>query len=214
MVVRPETHPGSSADSFPPEFRAAVATMRAARLRPEVFCEEMPAPQRIAPYAAALTADVTVDGTDLGTGRIILLHDPAGNDAWDGTYRCVAYVRAEIEPELITDPVLGEVGWLWLTEALDAHGATFTAASGTVTRVATESFGGMADEGGTAQIEVRASWTPVVGHRRAEVGSESGPDLGPHVEAWGELLCTAVGLEPVPDGVTAIPSRRGQRGGR
>ena len=37
-------------------------------------------------------------------------------------------------------------------------------------------------------------------------------ELGPHVEAWGELLCTASGLEPVPDGVTALPSRRGQRG--
>jgi hypothetical protein len=39
-----------------------------------------------------------------------------------------------------------------------------------------------------------------------------GLDVAPHVEAWGELLCTAVGLEPVPEGVTAIPSRRGQRG--
>jgi hypothetical protein len=178
--------------------------MRAARLRPEVFCEEMPAPQRIAPYAAALTADVTVDGTDLGTGRIILLHDPAGNDAWDGTYRCVAYARAEIELDLVTDPMLAAVGWSWLTEALDAHGATYAAASGTVTRVATESFGGMADEGGSAQLELRASWTPVV--------TAAGLDVAPHVEAWGELLCTAVGLEPVPEGVTAIPSRRGQRG--
>jgi len=201
MVVRQETHPGTGADSSPPEFRAAVATMRAARLRPEVFCEEMPAPQRIAPYAAALTADVTVDGTDLGTGRIILLHDPAGNDAWDGTYRCVAYARAEIELDMVTDPLLAAVGWSWLTEALDAHGATYAAASGTVTRVATESFGGMSDEGGSAQLELRASWTPL------------GLDIGPHVEAWGELLCTAVGLEPVPEGVTAIPSRRGQRGG-
>ncbi len=201
MVVRQETHPGTGADSSPPEFRAAVATMRAARLRPEVFCEEMPAPQRIAPFAAALTADVTVDGTDLGTGRIILLHDPAGNDAWDGTYRCVAYARAEIEIDLVTDPMLAAVGWSWLTEALDAHGATYAAASGTVTRVATESFGGMSEEGGTAQLELRASWTPI------------GMDIGPHVEAWGELLCTAVGLEPVPEGVTAIPSRRGQRGG-
>jgi hypothetical protein len=201
MVVRQETHPGTGADSSPPEFRAAVATMRAARLRPEVFCEEMPAPQRIAPYASALTADVTVDGTDLGTGRIILLHDPAGNDAWDGTYRCVAYARAEIEIDLVTDPMLAAVGWSWLTEALDAHGATYAAASGTVTRVATESFGGMSEEGGTAQLELRASWTPI------------GLDIGPHVEAWGELLCTAVGLEPVPEGVTAIPSRRGQRGG-
>jgi hypothetical protein len=209
MVVRQETHPGTGADSSPPEFRAAVATMRAARLRPEVFCEEMPAPQRIAPYAAALTADVTVDGTDLGTGRIILLHDPAGNDAWDGTYRCVAYARAEIELDLVTDPMLAAVGWSWLTEALDAHGAVYAAASGTVTRVATESFGGMSDEGGTAQLEIRASWTPWV-PKNAAPGTPL--DMAPHVEAWGELLCTAVGLPPVPEGVAVMPSRRGQRG--
>jgi hypothetical protein len=209
MVVRQETHPGTGAGAWPPEFREAVESMHAARLRPEVFCEEMPAPQRIAPYAAALSADVTVDDTDLGTGRIILLHDPAGNDAWDGTYRCVAYARAEIDLELIIDPLLAAVGWSWLTEALDAHGASYLAASGTVTRVATESFGGMADEGGSAQIEVRASWTPC--HPRgAAIGTAL--DVGPHVEAWGELLCTAVGLPPVPEGVTAMPSRRGQRG--
>jgi hypothetical protein len=59
----------------------------------------------------------------------------------------------------------------------------------------------MADEGGSAQLEIRASWTPE-------------GDIGPHVEAWGELMCTAVGLEPVPDGVTALPSRRGQRSER
>ena len=205
MVVRQESRTGTGADASPPEFREAVATMRAATLRPEIFCEEMPAPQRIAPYAAALSADVTIDGTDVGTGRIILLHDPAGNDAWDGTFRCVAYARAEIEIDMITDPLLADVGWSWLTEALDSHGAGYTAASGTVTRVATESFGGMADEDGTAQLEIRASWTPLA--------DKAGRlDVGPHVEAWGELLCTAVGLPPVPDGVTVMPGRRGQRG--
>jgi hypothetical protein len=209
MVVRQETHPGTGAGASPPEFREAVDSMRGARLRPEIFCEEMPAPQRIAPYAFALSADVTVDDTDIGTGRIILLHDPAGNDAWDGTFRCVAYARAEIDLELITDPMLAAVGWSWLTEALDAHGATYAAASGTVTRVATESFGGMADDGGTAQLEIRASWTPWV-PKNAAPGTPL--DMAPHVEAWGELLCTAVGLPPVPEGVAVMPSRRGQRG--
>ena len=219
MVVRQETHPGTGAPASPPEFRAAVASMHAARLRPEVFCEDMPAPQRIAPYAAALSADVTVDGTDLGTGRIVLLHDPAGNDAWDGTFRCVAYARAEIDLDLVSDPMLAEVGWSWLTEALAAHGAGYTAASGTVTRVATESFGGMAEDGGTAQLEIRASWTPVAAPGSADPSTDPSAadadaplDLGPHVEAWGELLCTAVGLPPVPDGVAVMPSRRGQRG--
>src|SRR5690242_1466636 len=189
------------APTTPPEFRDAVARMRAARLRPEVLCEEMPAPQRIAPHAAALSADVTVDGEDLGTGRIVLLHDPAGNDTWSGTFRCVAYARAELSPDLAADPMLAEVAWTWLVEALDAHGAEFAAPSGTVTKVTSESFGGMADEGGSAQLEIRASWTPL-------------GDVGAHVEAWGELMCTAVGLEPVPEGVTALPSRRGQRGER
>ena len=202
MVVGSEPHPQQGAAAAPPAFQAAVAGLRAARLRPEVFCEEMPAPQRIAPYAAALSADVTVDDLEVGTGRIILLHDPAGNDAWDGTFRCVAYARADIEIEMITDPMLAEVGWSWLTDALGAHQAAYAAASGTVTRVATESFGTMSDEDGTAQLEVRASWTPL----------GDPPDIAAHVEAWGELLCTTVGLEPVPDGVTAIPSRRGQRG--
>ncbi len=212
MAVREETRPGTGAGSPPPEFLAAVAAMRAAPLRPEILCEEMPAPQRIAPHSFALSADVTVDDVDLGTGRIILLHDPAGNDAWQGTFRCVAYARADIDPELITDPMLGEVGWTWLTEALDAHGAQWAAASGTVTRVATESFGGMADEEGTAQVEIRASWTPLPPDSATDPATGGTPDLTPHVEAWGELLCTAVGLPPVPEGVTAMPSRRGQRG--
>jgi hypothetical protein len=180
--------------------------MHAARLRPEVFCEEMPAPQRIAPYASALSADVTVDGEDVGTGRLVLLHDPAGNEAWDGTFRCVAYVRADIDPEMANDPLLGEVGWTWLLEALSAHGADYAAPSGTVTKVSSESFGTMAGDPPSAQLEVRASWTP------AGTSPGQSPDLCVHVEAWGELLCTAAGLPPVPDGVSAMPSRRGQRG--
>jgi hypothetical protein len=164
-----------------------------------MFVEEMPAPQRIAPFASALSADVTVDGEDVGTGRIVVLHDPAGNDTWDGIFRCVAYARAEIDPELVADPLLAEVGWTWLTEALAGHRAEYTAPSGTVTCVASESFGGMSTEPATAQIEIRASWTPQ-------------GDLTGHVEAWGELLCTAAGLPPVPEGVATMPSRRGQRG--
>src|SRR5436190_22676191 len=44
MVARQETHQGSGAAGEPPEFSAAVAAMREATLRPEIFCEEMPAP--------------------------------------------------------------------------------------------------------------------------------------------------------------------------
>lgn len=185
-------------DAPPEEFRRALEQLRAARLRPEIACEEMPAPQRIAPYSAALSADVTIAGEDAGGGRLVLLHEPAGNDAWQGSFRCVAYVRASIDPEMVTDPLLSAVGWTWLLESLTAHEARYVAPSGTVTRVASESFGGMDAEPGSAELEIRASWSPL--------GS-----VTDHVEAWGDLLCTAAGLPPVPAGVLAMPSRRGQR---
>src|SRR4029077_8198325 len=175
MVVGPEARPGAGAPPSPPEFQEAVRAMGEARMRAEVLCEPMPAPQRIAPYAAALSADMTVDGVDVSTGRLILLHDPAGNDSWDGTFRCVAYARAEIDLEMITDPALADVGWSRLTEALAAHGASYTAASGTLARVATDSVPSMSEDAGSAQIEIRASWTPRLIDGRLDIVS--------HVEA-------------------------------
>lgn len=179
----------------PPDFRLAVRTLRAARLRPEVVVEEAPAPKRLAPHAFALTAEV-LDGA--ATGRLVLLHDPAGQETWHGEFRLVTFVRAGLEPDMAADPFLLGVGWAWLTEALDVRAATYTAASGTVTRVASESFGGMADEPPTAEIEIRASWTPLE------------PDLGPHVLGWGDVLGMAAGLLPLPAGVLALPSPRGE----
>ncbi len=188
----------SDLDGPPAEFVTAVEQMRSAQVRPEVALEELTAPQRIAPYARAVTADLVVDGVELGTGRLVLLHDPAGNEAWHGTFRCVAFARAEIEAEMTTDPALPAVGWSWLTDALLDHQAEFVAPSGTVTTVASEGFGGMAEDGGKAEIEIRASWTPV-------------GDVAPHVLAWADLLCTAAGLPPLPPGVVSMPSRRGRR---
>lgn len=190
MVARRE------ADGAPEEFRRALASLRAATPRPEVVIEETPAPQRLAPHGVALTADVIVGDDELATGRLVLLYDPAGHEAWQGTFRVVTYVRADLEPEIADDPLLAGVGWAWLTEALDGHGATFTAASGTVTRVASESFGAMAAEPGSAQIEIRASWTPL---------DEA---FGAHLLAWCDLLCTTAGLPPVPTGVVPLQNRR------
>jgi hypothetical protein len=191
----------------PAEFRRALTSLRAAAVRPEVALEEAPAPQRLAPYAVAMTADVVaanaaVDGGDdheLATGRLVLLHDPAGHEAWGGTFRLVTYVRADLEPEMAVDPLLPSVGWAWLLEALQARGIGYTAASGTVTRVTSESFGAMDARPASAEIEIRASWTP----QDAEVG--------PHLSAWCDLLCTAAGLPPLPPGVVAMPARRGVR---
>ena len=56
----------------------------------------------------ALSADVVVDADDdeLGTGRFVLLHDPAGHETWQGTFRVVTFVRATLEPELAADPLV------------------------------------------------------------------------------------------------------------
>ncbi len=193
MVARREV------DEVPEEFSRALAELRAARPRPEVVLEETPAPQRLAPHAVALTADVldTHDPeAELGTGRLVLLHDPAGHEAWQGTFRVVTYVRAELEQEMAADPLLPGVGWAWLTEALDGHGASFTAASGTVTRVASESFGAISAEPASAQIEIRASWTPL------------DDSFGAHLLGWCDLLCTTAGLPPETPGVVTLPTRR------
>jgi hypothetical protein len=193
----------SLADSALETFRRAAESLRVTPVRTEVVLEETPAPQRLAPHSVAFTADVIVEGAELATGRLVLLHDPAGHDGWQGTFRLVTYVRAEMEPEIAGDPLLPGVGWAWLTEALAARGAAYLAPGGTVTRVTSESFGAMADHPPSAQIEVRASWTPAV--------DRAAPTLAAHLEGWCELLCTAAGLPPFVPGVVAIPSRRARR---
>jgi hypothetical protein len=178
------------------DFRTALASLREVRYRQEIQVEESPAPQRLAPYAIALSADVVDDDEDLASGRLVVLHDPEGQDAWEGTFRIVAFVRATLEPEMAADPVLAEVGWAWLLEALDAHHAGFTAISGTVTRVTSQSFGGLADRPLEGQMELRASWTPLA------------PDLTGHALAWAEVLGQAAGLLPLPPGVVQLPRPR------
>lgn len=178
--------------AVPADFARAVAGLRAARLRPEVTLAEVPSPGRIAPYSMALSAEVGAGDDELATGRFVLLHDPAGQDAWEGTMRAVTFVRAELEPEMGGDPVLGDVGWTWLLECLEAAGASPVAAGGTVTRVLSQSHGSLSERPAVAEIEIRASWTP------------ADADLVPHLRGWADLLCTAAGLPPVPDGVRLL----------
>jgi hypothetical protein len=174
----------------PPSFTRAVDELRAVTPRAEITLEEVPAPQRLAPYAYAISGTVLRHGDEVATGRLILLHDPAGHEAWDGTMRLVTYVTAEVEAELAADPLLPGVGWSWLTDALELHEARFTAIGGTVTQTLSTRFGELAGPPTAADIEIRASWTPL------------DDDLGAHVEAWCALLASTAGLPP--PGVTAL----------
>lgn len=188
----------------PKAFERALADLDAALWRPELSVEEMPAPQRIAPHSAAITADVTIAGDDVGTGRLVLLHDPAGNPAWDGTFRCVTFARAEVDAEMVTDPLLATVGWSWLVDALSLHQADYAEPGGTVTSVASQSFGQLSDHPARAEVEIRASWTPQL--------EPDGSGLTPHLKAWADLLCSVAGLPPLPPGVVPMTPRRGMSG--
>lgn len=181
--------------TVPPEaFTRAVARLRAGQHRPEIILEEVPAPQRLAPFGYAMSGTVLRGGDEVATGRLILLHDPAGHEAWEGTMRLVTYVTAELEPELAADPLLPAVGWSWLVDGLEANGAAYTAIGGTVTQTLSTRFGTLAGPPSTADVEIRASWTPL------------DEDLAVHLEGWCALLALTAGLPP--PGVTALPEPR------
>ena len=189
----------SAPADLPAKFRDAIAGLSGVQLRPEITVTEHPAPQRLAPFAVALSATAMVGGDEVAEGRLVVLHDPQGQDVWDGDTRCVAYVQAEVDPEIASDPMLLGVGWSWLVEALESAEADHANAGGTVTRTTSERFGALTDHPVSCDVEIRASWSPR-------------GDLGPHLVAFGELLCAAAGLPPTPPGVVPIPSRRSQSG--
>jgi hypothetical protein len=181
-------------------FAAAVAAFlagRDAQADRDFLFEDVPAPKRLAPYAAAIAASVQRDGADVAWGRLVLLYDPDGQEGWDGVFRLVAYIRADVEPEMAADPLLGEVGWSWLSEALDAHVPGYAVPSGTVTRVITEGFGAKRDELPLTGFELRASWSPAgPGNSDADDHDLDILDLSAHISAWCDCLSAAAGLEP------------------
>ena len=118
--------PGADDAARPEPFRAAVAALTATRLRREVRVQPLRPPQRLAPYSYAVSADVIgSDGEELATGRLVLLHDPDGVEAWDGVLRLVGFASAELDHEMGVDEMLPAVGWSWLVGALEERGAAF-----------------------------------------------------------------------------------------
>ncbi|HEY0637536.1 MAG TPA: DUF3000 domain-containing protein [Pseudonocardiaceae bacterium] len=174
----------------PALFTTAVSTLGLVCPRPEISIAALPAPRRLAPWTHAIGAEVVEPGgpddeTPIATARLVLLHDPEGHQAWDGVLRLVIYVRAELDDEFVGDPLLPEVGWSWLTEALELSGAEHTALGGTVTQTSSARFGDLAGPTHSHDIELRASWTP------------RDPDLLAHADAFCTVLATAAGLPPV-----------------
>ena len=185
---------------IPAPFAAALDAVRKAATRPELVVTEIAAPSGLAPYSIALAADVTParhdSDSEIGTGRFVLLYDPSSPEAWGGEFRVVCYAQAPLETEIGLDPFLASVSWSWLVDALNSRGAQYIAASGTATRILSTGFGELESQGDGAQIELRASWTPL------------NHDVTSHVEGWSELLCMLAGFPPAIEGVSVLSARR------
>src|SRR5271169_4432708 len=158
--------------------------MSGASVRSEIELGPIRPPQRLAPYSYALGAEVKhpeleivpEQSEDDAFGRLILLYDPDGADAWDGTIRLVAYVQADLDSSEAVDPLLPEVAWSWLVEALEPHHENVTALGGTVTATTSVRYGDISGPPRGHQLELRASWTA------------TSLELGPHVQAFCEVL--------------------------
>ncbi len=190
-----------TSDAWPTEFSAAVESMHAARLRPEISLGTIRPPQRPAPFSHAVGLEVAhseednvpVDSDGDAFGRLILLHSPAAEEAWEGSMRLVAYIQADMDDAVASDPLLPDVAWQWLNESLAETNAGFTNLGGTVTSTATVRFGEIGGPPRAYQLEMRASWTA------------EGTDLQSHVEAFSKVLAHVAGLPP--EGVAQLSPR-------
>lgn len=189
--------------TIPSEFNAAVESMHRAQLRPEISLGTIRPPQRPAPYSHAVglevqelddDAPVPTDSQGDAFGRLILLYSPSTEEAWEGSMRLVAYIQADMDDAVASDPLLPDVAWQWLGESLAEAGADYTNLGGTVTSTSSVRFGEIGGPPRAYQIEMRASWTA------------TGTDLSHHVEAFSKVLAHVAGLPP--EGVAGIDSRR------
>lgn len=172
-------------------FSAALAALQAVHVRPDILLSQAPAPGRLAPHAYACTAEV--GDPEIGSGRFVLLHDPAAPAAWESDTRVVIYVEADVDAEMAEDQLLTDVGWTWVQESLVASEVPYVALGGTVTAVRSTSYEALAQRGHEAMIQVRASWSPT-----------ALADVPAHFEAWLALIELCAGLPPHYPGVTRI----------
>lgn len=178
----------------PQDFLTALESLKGHEFRPEIHVTQVPPPQRIAPWAVALQAEVNLSPTldpdsYRGNTRFVLLYDPQDQPAWNGPFRIVTYTNAPVDSDMGGDPLLGEVAWSWLTDSLNQ--SSYHSLSGTVTRNYNESFGENLLLQSLVDLEIRASWSP------------SHADISSHLRAWANFASIVCGL--APEGTYALP---------
>lgn len=182
---------------LPAPFAQALGSLRAAALGAGVEVREVPAPSRAAAYAVALSGSLARAGVpddEVADGTFVVLYDPPLTPVDDGTFRVIVLVRAELDEEMSGDPMLPEVAWDWMLEALEACPVAPVEPGGSVTRTITTSHGAVAGRPEEVELELRTSWSAV------------DPDVGAFLTAWARVLRLFAGVPPV--GVTSLDDRR------
>lgn len=184
----------------PRRFLEARASLSSVSDDPCVLLQPLDPPRRLAPFAVAYSADVTLSTLSdqeepLGTGRFVLLHSPQRVDAWDGDFRVICFAKAALESDLGLDPFLSDVAWSWLVDSLASVQAPHRELAGTVTKTINTGYGELATHEEGMEIEVRASWTP------------ESSDAGSHLVAWRRFLRQLSGHPEGLDGVVSFDAR-------
>jgi hypothetical protein len=187
-------------EGAPAEFRLAVESLRAAEVRDELVLQQIDAPGKLAKHEVAFSANIdaasTDVATDLGTGRFVLLWDPEEPEPWGSRFRVITFAKSPLETDIGADEQIADVAWAWLTEALQNRHANFIAEAGTATRIISSGYGALSNQSDHAELEIRASWSPVDTKANA------------HLEAWQDLVCIMSGLPNLPAGVSSFASGR------
>ncbi|CAB4532163.1 unannotated protein [freshwater metagenome] len=169
-----------------PEFALALRSILDCNVRNELEVKEIEAPANLAKHAVAFSCDVRADSVheriDLGTGRLVLLWDEEPQESWGSRFRVIAFAKSPLETEIGADEYSSGMAWSWLVTALDANQATYNSEAGTSTRVISTGFGALSNQSPHAELELRASWSPL------------DTNLAAHMHAWQSLICMMSGL--------------------
>ncbi len=187
----------SARTEVPAPFLGALTSLRAVAGSLALDLKEIKAP-RAAAYSVALTGSLSDENdsdSEVADGNFVLLFDP--EDAINPGFRVIVLVRAALDAEMSTDPLLPDVAWTWVTESLEISAEPFQRLGGSVTQTITTSHGDVNNRPDQVELEIRASWST----------TSRGESIGEHLLTWGRLLRTSAGHPPLPEGVTALGHR-------
>ena len=179
----------------PDVFRAAVASLTGTAVRREVRVQPLRPPQRLAPYSYAIAADVVcaADGAELATGRLVLLHDPDGAEAWDGVLRLVTFASAELDEQMGARP-----------DAARRRLELADRRPGRARRRLPRRRAGPSPRPRRPASATSPARRPPSASSCGRRGRSTRRTCAPHLHAFVDLLCAAAGLPP--EGVAVLPS--------